>query len=310
MTRLVLLTGFLGAGKTTLLKKLLGEYQKNRIGIIVNEFGKVGIDGHLLKKDGLELLEISNGSVFCACLKESFVDGLITLVSKDLEYIFIEASGLADPSTMESLTEGIRHKLTQDVEYQGALCVLDGESFIELMDLLPALVSQLEYSRIVLLNKTDLIDHERRQALRKIILERNPEAEILETVYCNIDCKAAVDRLSIVNKEERESTNTYESRPRTLTLKCSGKIPESQMRGFLEKLAPSTYRIKGFFQMEQGMREISCVGKHVEIKPWEGQDEPMEIAVISAVGPAIITRALEAMEQNGAELKERIRIMT
>ena len=98
MIKLILLTGFLGTGKTTLLKQLLSEFKDEKIGVIVNEFGQINIDGTLVEKEGVKMTELTNGSIFCACIKDNFVNSLIALSKEDISYFFIEASGLADPA--------------------------------------------------------------------------------------------------------------------------------------------------------------------------------------------------------------------
>lgn len=72
-TKLYLLTGFLGAGKTTFLTNVLKDLSGKKVAVIMNEFGRVGIDGTLIEKDGMELVEINRGSIFCSCLQLSFV---------------------------------------------------------------------------------------------------------------------------------------------------------------------------------------------------------------------------------------------
>ena len=71
--KLYVLTGFLGSGKTSLLLHLLDHCGDARVGVIQNEFGKVSIDGMISRRDGIEMTEISRGSIFCSCLKLRFV---------------------------------------------------------------------------------------------------------------------------------------------------------------------------------------------------------------------------------------------
>ena len=75
-TQLYVLTGFLGSGKTTILLKLLDSLKGKKVGIIQNEFGKLGIDGTILRNDDIQMVEINRGSIFCSCLKLSFVQAL------------------------------------------------------------------------------------------------------------------------------------------------------------------------------------------------------------------------------------------
>lgn len=295
--KLVLLTGFLGAGKTTLLKSILDEYNDRKIGIIINEFGKVNIDARLVEKNGVEMAEVSNGSIFCACLKENFVKSLIEMSKMELEYIFIEASGLADPSNMTSLVESIQNKLLYPFDYKGAICVVDGEHFLGLLDVLPALSNQIEYSGWALINKADLISESQIEEIRNTILKINSETIVIPTVYCKTDLRRIMDEISDVNKDSKESSNTVESRPRTFILKGKASISKEKLQDFLKAFAQDTYRIKGFINTPEGNVEISCVGTTIYILPWEKELPTHEIAVISAVGPKIIRPIADAMER-------------
>ena len=100
-TQLYVLTGFLGAGKTTVLLKILEQLKGHRVGIIQNEFGKLGIDGTILRNDDIHMVEINRGSIFCSCLKLNFVNALSEMAQQDFEYLFVESSGLGDPSNVE-----------------------------------------------------------------------------------------------------------------------------------------------------------------------------------------------------------------
>jgi len=136
MIRLIMLTGFLGSGKTTLLNKLIDEYAGCKIGVLINEFGAVSVDSELVRRDGLEMTELSNGSIFCACIKDKFVEALVEISSRDLEYLFIEASGLADPANMEDILKGLDGHLVNKYDYVHSVCSVDGTSFMDLKDVL------------------------------------------------------------------------------------------------------------------------------------------------------------------------------
>ena len=74
--KLYFLTGFLGSGKTTLLKNLLENMEGMKVGVIQNELGKISIDGTVLQNDDIHMVELNRGSIFCSCLRLSFVDAL------------------------------------------------------------------------------------------------------------------------------------------------------------------------------------------------------------------------------------------
>src|SRR5512138_1307296 len=93
-------TGFLGAGKTTLVNHLLMQQTGVVIGVIVNEFGEVGIDGELIVADEDALIEIRNGCI-CCTVRTDLVAGVKVLLKRSdikLDRLIIETSGLADPA--------------------------------------------------------------------------------------------------------------------------------------------------------------------------------------------------------------------
>ena len=129
--KLYVLTGFLGAGKTSLLLHLLNNLEGRKIGIIQNEFGKLSIDGELVNRSGIEMVEISLGSIFCSCLKPHFTLALAQMGKMDLEYVFVESSGLADPSNIEEILQEVS-TLSGDVyDFKGAICLIDAVNFPE-----------------------------------------------------------------------------------------------------------------------------------------------------------------------------------
>lgn len=306
MIKLVLLTGFLGAGKTTLMKEILNSYDDVKTGVIVNEFGEINIDAKLISRDGVQMAELSNGSIFCACIKDKFVDSLIEMSLRELDYLFIEASGMADPSNMVQILEGIKNKLLNQYDYRGSVCVIDGESFVDLYELLPAITSQLEFCGSAIINKGDLIDEEQLKEILDIIQEVNPNAATFVTSYCKVNIRELVESVTRNDVEARDTSNKFETRPTTFILKGLQQVPYEKLQSFLEEIAEHTYRIKGFVDTDRGNREISAVGKNIHVNDWDAPVEKTEIVVISAVSFRIMSILTRAIENNG--LKGIIRI--
>ena len=121
-----LITGFLGAGKTTFIKNILRAFQRQKTYLIINEFGKEGIDGALLQELGSTISEINNGSIFCVCRLDKFEQSLDEAVRESPDIILVEASGLADPTN-------IRKIMAQDkyaaIDYRGGICLVDAPRF-------------------------------------------------------------------------------------------------------------------------------------------------------------------------------------
>jgi G3E family GTPase len=294
MIRLILLTGFLGSGKTTLLNALLNNYENKKVGVIVNEFGKINIDAVLVNRDGVQMAELSNGSIFCACLKDSFLKSLVGMTQFDIDYLFVEASGLADPANMGHIMSAIAGQTERIIEYTGSVCIVDGENHIELYDVFPALQRQIQYSNTLIINKSDLVDQDRIVEVSKHLTSINPSANQYVTSYCRLDLVALIDLLEPVSLPAMDSSNTVESRPMAITLSFNDYVEESGLKLFLEAVAAYTFRIKGFVSTENGLREISTVSERITIRPFTGKIDHHEIVLISSIGIKLMSLVTES----------------
>lgn len=297
MIQIYLLTGFLGAGKTTLLQTLLRSYEGRKIGVIVNEFGEINVDARLIESNGVEMAELSNGSIFCACIKDKFVESLVELSRRDLEFLFIEASGLADPANMAQILDGIKPYTTNEYLLRGSICVVDGNNFLDLLDLLPALENQVAYANAVIINKADLIDEVRVNDIKQAIQKINSGVSFFVTTYCNIDIRQITDNFTVSLKKSVESTNTYESRPKSFVLTANEQIPFEGLSDFIKEVVSESYRIKGFADTDKGPMEISTVSNEIQIRPWKEHLAETEIVVISSTGIKMLSRLLSESQK-------------
>ncbi|SDI33934.1 CobW family GTP-binding protein [Desulfosporosinus hippei] len=301
MTQLILLTGFLGTGKTTLMERLLHYYKDSPVGVIVNEFGEINIDARLLEKDGTIMRELSNGSIFCSCIKENFIKALIDMSSPNFEYLFIEASGLADPGNMQQILEVIEKYTVHPYHYSGSICVLDGEAFLELKDLLPAVGNQLTQAGVVLVNKEDLISPVIKDEIQAEVRKANIHAPIFFTSYCNININTLVMNLQPSKSASQDCTNTPENRPQTFIIKVLPSVTINELQGFLNFVAPYTYRIKGFVTVGDSNYSVSCVRSHLMIMPWSRDIPASEIVLISAVGIGLTGAIAKAIKMKAPQ---------
>ncbi|MBQ3275800.1 MAG: GTP-binding protein [Oscillospiraceae bacterium] len=294
--KLVLLTGFLGAGKTTFLNHILKEFEGSKVGLIVNEFSNTGVDGALIRKDipGTTMVELNNGSIFCACIKDSFTDSLVEMGSRDLEYVFVEASGLADPSSITSTLDQIRDLRGVIYYYQGAICLVDAVNFAKHSKVLVSLQRQVIYSRAAVLNKTDLVDDKGLSDCVEAIRAIRPDIPIYLTTFAQVSLREILDAPMISMPAASESTNTEATRPVTKVLVTTEAVDEEALRAFLADIAPSTYRVKGFVRTASGPREVSMVGTICRIEPWPEEIEKTELVIIASVGVRIVSDTLRA----------------
>ncbi len=288
MVKIILLTGFLGSGKTTMMQSLMASYENEKIGLIINEFGEINIDAKLVKGDGIDMAELTNGSIFCACIKDKFVESLIEMSKKDIKYLFIESSGLADPSNMGEIIRGITSETNDNLSLLGSICVVDAQSFIELNDIMISITRQVEHANAIIVNKMDLIDESELEAIEKTITEINPYARIYPTSYCSLDIRQLVDSFTESHAKNIETTNTYETRPYTFIIKAEEKLDTEKLKYFIDSIAGDTYRIKGFADTLDGPKEVNCVLNNVVIDKWDS-DVNTEIVAISKVGVKLLS---------------------
>ncbi|SDX83630.1 CobW family GTP-binding protein [Eubacterium barkeri] len=291
--KLVLLTGFLGAGKTTLLNMLLTGTQGMRVGILMNELGAIDIDSRLIQTKDSRMVSLTNGSVFCACLKQDFIKGLIDLLKLDLEIVFVESSGISDPSNMQTILGTVSKVSGQSYDYNGAVCLVDAVGFFNQYEVLPAIQRQIVHSDLAIINKCDRQTEAALECIKGEIQSIHPEMPCIQTTYCQLDPTIFLEKFKHTPAVEAETTNTWESRPKTIVLKVeSTPLPLGGLQNFLVDIAPYTFRIKGFLATEQGNMAISAVGKEIQSTPWATRVEGNELVIISAIGVSIISRII------------------
>lgn len=249
---LYVLSGFLGSGKTTLLKRLLEGYAGARIGVIVNEFGEVGIDGALLAPGGVKMVEITGGSIFCACLKDGFIRTLKAFSEQPIDTLFVENSGMSDPSSMNRVLKNLAPYLRRPYEYRGSICMIDCTSFVKYAEAFLPLERQVEASAFVVLNKTDLCPREQIEAARSEVLSINPDAFVVEAVRADVPLELLKAQLHNGGYDEK-SLNTAENRPETVIIQdAEGVFAPERVEAFCRSVADVAMRIKGFFISPDG----------------------------------------------------------
>lgn len=263
MTKIYLITGFLGAGKTTFLNEQLKEASK-KTGVLMNEFGKISMDSITVSKNDIDLLELKNGSIFCACLKDKFIDGLIELVKMDLDEIFIESSGLSDPSNMLNVLSIVNKEVgSSSYDYKGSICLIDGMYFFEELDKLVSVERQVKHSHFLLINKADCISASKLADIQSKLQEMNSRAAIGVSEFGKIDFREM--DMKAFDIESQETTNREDNKPKNLVIKFTYPPTEEQLRGFLGEIQSAFYRIKGFVNMEENFYKVDTVQGQLDI---------------------------------------------
>lgn len=285
---LYLLTGFLGAGKTTLLTNILNDLSDKKVGVIMNEFGRVSIDGDIIRKEGLELIEINRGSIFCSCLKLNFAHGMMEMADKDIDYLFVESSGLADPSNIGDILSGVREFKGDVYNYRGAICVVDAENFIEQLNDLETVERQIKHCHLVALSKTDLVDDDKLSDIIHRIRMINQIVPIETTNFGRLDYGFLEEDLMKYHwNETEETTNTPENKPKTIMIEFDEDITLTGLESFIENVKRDAYRIKGFARVDNDWSQIDLVGNRLHVQKTTPREQP-QLVVISKIGPQII----------------------
>ena len=187
------LTGFLGAGKTTLLNRILSEIADRQFGIIVNEFGDIGIDRDLIETGDEELIELNSGCI-CCVIRGDLIRTIRSLLAENpnLDGIIIETTGLANPSPVIQ-TMVIDQVIGAQCWLDSVLCVVDAAHILEQLEKSEDAADQIAFSDHVVLNKVNdasvaIEDIEAR--LRKI----NPFAPITRTNRSNVPASSVLDQ--------------------------------------------------------------------------------------------------------------------
>lgn len=209
---IVIITGYLGSGKTTLMQNILKQ-EKRKIALIVNDMGSINIDASILNKTGnrvaqIEMVEMQNGCI-CCTLRDEFMAEIERLsADKSIEAIFVEASGISEPSSIagaflnyEEMTEDTRVYLKSvvsvvDVDriYREFLHSLTDEEDAEDGDVINLIMDQIEFCNLMILNKTDLLNSEQLAEVKEGLRELQQEAEMIECVNGNVNLEVLLNR--------------------------------------------------------------------------------------------------------------------
>jgi len=180
MTKVDVFSGFLGAGKTTLIKKLLSDgYDKQKIVLIENEFGQIGIDGGFLKEAGIEITEMNSGCICCSLVGD-FGTALKQVIDDYApDRILIEPSGVGKLSDVVAAV-----KRVEGTEVAGTVTVIDATKCkIYLKNFKEFYENQIKYAGTIILSRTGTIKQEKLDQVIGLIKEINDHSQIITTPW-------------------------------------------------------------------------------------------------------------------------------
>ena len=183
MTKVTIISGFLGAGKTTFIKKLIEEiYKGQKVVLIENEFGEIGIDGGFLKDAGVQINEMNSGCICCSLVGD--FGKALKQVSHDYapDMIIIEPSGVGKLSDVIAAVENVKEEA--DLELENFITVADAtkcklymKNFGEFYN------NQIESATTIVLSRTQNVDEDKLETAVNLIKEHNDKASIITTPW-------------------------------------------------------------------------------------------------------------------------------
>ncbi len=205
MTKIDIFSGFLGAGKTTLIKKLIQEaFQGEKLVLIENEFGEIGIDGGFLKDSGINVTEMNSGCICCSLVGDFGTALQEVLDTYSPDRIIIEPSGVGKLSDVSKAVSGVMEK-NEDVKMNGYVTVADAtkckmymKNFGEFYN------NQIEHAKTIVLSRTDKLSEEKLALALSLIREKNSQASIITTPWEQIDGKQILGAIEESNSLELE----------------------------------------------------------------------------------------------------------
>ncbi len=203
MTKIDVYSGFLGAGKTTLIKKLVQEaYKGEKIVIIENEFGEIGIDGGFLKDSGIQVNEMNSGCICCSLVGDFEIALKQVIDEYNPDRIVIEPSGVGKLSDVIKAVQNVEVK---NAVLNGYATVVDANKCRMYMKNFGEFFNdQIESAGCIILSHTDNITDEKTSKCVELLREHNKNAVIVTTPWDKLEGKQLLDAIEGTNSIEKD----------------------------------------------------------------------------------------------------------
>lgn len=281
-----ILTGFLGAGKTTLLNRILTEQHGQRIAVIENEYGEIGIDHELVVNTDEEIFEMNNGCI-CCTVRGDLIRILGKLIKRRdrFDRILVETTGLADPGPVVQ-TFFMDDDMKENFRVDSVTTIVDAKHFLLHIDDGEETREQVAFADVILLNKCDLVgpadmdDLERKlrsiNALAKIHRTINGEIDlekVLEVGGFNLDHATEVDP-HFLEPEDEHHHHHHDEKVTSIGLEADGECDGRKVNSWLTELVRTQgqdiFRMKGVFAIAGNPDRVIFQGVHMLIDAANG----------------------------------------
>jgi G3E family GTPase len=292
---MTILNGFLGAGKTTLLNRILTGDHGLRVAVLVNDFGAINIDAELVVGVQDNMISLANGCVCCE-VRDDLVESVDDLLnSAEVEYIVLEASGIAEPSSiaMTFLAAALRDRIRVD----SITCVVDTDQLFahpEHPALLELKMRQIGFSDMLILNKVEIAGPDQVAHVRRWIDTFSKNIRIVETNYCDVPYEILLgvgrfdpERITRIGSDgfDPDHAQAFD----TWTYESDRPLSIDALRGVAKKLPGSIYRCKGIvYTTDDPERRgvLQVVGRRADVALHDGWGDRKRRTQIVAIGAA------------------------
>ncbi len=283
-----LVSGFLGAGKTTLLNHVLGGDHGQRIAVMVNDFGEIDIDSRLIDAVEDDVVSLANGCVCCS-IKDDFVAAVQKVLQRDPppERLLVELSGVSEPGSV--LRSFAVMERSWPVDLDGVVALVDAEYFPE--PGAPNFIlarDQIAAADLVVLNKVDLVDAARLDALRARIASYVPQGRVVEAREGGVALEIV---LGIASKRECAPAPPHRADDfETFSYVSSRRLSLERLREVATELPPSVFRAKGIVFIDAKPDHeavLQIVGRRARLslgRPWGSRTPETRLVLIGRAG--------------------------
>ncbi|MBI4179847.1 GTP-binding protein [bacterium] len=293
-----LIGGFLGSGKTTLLRHFLSRPKlSEKVAILVNELGAIGIDGQTLARSGGNMVELANGCICCQ-ISEDLVSTLVQIFdTQKPDRILIESTGVAEPGKILNVLYSVEPILRR-MRVDPTIIVVDAGAFERFKTALAYhYVMQIKSADVILLNKIDLSKPKSLAKVERAIRDLNPKAFLLRTDHCRVDLLRLIEGIPAQTPAGTPDDHGHEHTDdefESFAVTEDTPYDRGKLEAFLAKLPDNVFRAKGFAKTPQGRHLVNFTAGEVEFEDIPAKEFPKQAGLV------FIGRHLDEKKLRGA----------
>jgi G3E family GTPase len=297
------LTGFLGSGKTTLLNYILTESHGQRIAVIENEFGEIGIDDALVLDAEEEIFEMNNGCI-CCTVRGDLIRILGNLVRRRdrFDRIVVETTGLADPAPVAQ-TFFVDDDMCSHLRLDAIVTLVDAKHILAHLDEVKPegveneAVEQVAFADRLVVNKIDLVDDGQLAAVERRLRSINAVAEIVRATYGKVDLDAvlgigAFDLDRVLEMDPQflaQADHLHDQSVTSVGIDLPGEVEPGRLNRWIGRLlaekGTDIFRMKGILALAGEERRYVFQGVHMLFegqpnRPWGDEERANRLVFI------------------------------